>query len=109
MLCYSCRAIAICFLTGGLILVLSSMMYLLGSLTQKLCNDLAPSEYTFVQRLVDDPDVWDGNTLIGTLLSAQTGINTNISLTGVLRYYIIYGITLATCTYDNSSLQSVLL
>ena len=62
-------------------------MYLLSSVTQKLCNDLAPSEYTLVQRLADDPQVWDGNTLIGRIIGSQAGVSANnISLSEVLRY-----------------------
>ena len=75
----------ICFLTGGLLLILTSFLFLFSSSIQKLCNDIAPSEYTLLQRLVDDPDVWGGNTLVGTVLQAQAGISANVSATEVLR------------------------
>ena len=65
-------------------------MYLMSSVTQKLCNDIAPSEYTLVQRLADDPQVWDGNTLIGRIFGSQLGFSANISVSEVLRYTYMY-------------------
>ena len=60
-------------------------MYFLSTGVQKFCNDLAPSEYVFFQRVLDDPDVWDGNTLIGRVLNEQFDISSNLNVSTVLR------------------------
>ena len=61
-------------------------MYVSSTGMQKICNDLAPPEYTAFQRIFDDRQVWDGRTLVGNILHSQLGIDSNISISTFLRY-----------------------
>lgn len=73
-------------MSGGLLLILASFMYVSSTGMQKICNDLAPPEYTAFQRVFDNCQVWDGRTLVGNILHSQLGIDSNISISTFLRY-----------------------
>ena len=60
-------------------------MYFASTGMQKICDDFAPSEYTAFQRIFDDQQVWDGRTLVGSILHSQLGIDSNISITTFFR------------------------
>ena len=77
---------ALSFMFGGLLLILASVMYLASTGMQKVCSDFAPPEYTAFQRMFDDHQVWEGRTLVGSILYSQLGINSNISITTFLQY-----------------------
>ena len=79
------RGVGICFVVCGMLLLFTSIVFALSGLIQKLCNDLAPSQYVALERLVDDPEVWGGYTLVGTLLRSSS-LNANISMTETLRW-----------------------
>lgn len=79
-------AVGLSFLSGGLLLILSSFMYFGSTALQKICNDLAPPEYTVFQRIFDDRQVWNGRTLVGSILQSQLNIDSNISITTFLRW-----------------------
>lgn len=83
---FTCSGTALSFMSGGLLLILASFMYFSSTGMQKICNDLAPPEYTAFQRIFDDQQVWEGRTLVGNILHSQFGINSNVSITTFLRY-----------------------
>ena len=66
---------------------MSVPLYFIGTLLQKICNDIAPPQYVFLANTVDNQTVWGGATLVGTLLASQlsTDLNANISVVGILK------------------------
>lgn len=80
-----CSGTALSFLSGGLLLIIASLMYFSSTGMQKICNDLAPPEYVAFQRIFDDRQVWDGRTLVGNILHSKLSIDANISITTFLQ------------------------
>ncbi len=75
----------------GLLLILSTLTFLLSATGQKVCNDLSPPEYTALERIADDPQVWGGSTLVGYLLQSVSldpslgSFNANVSVSEILK------------------------
>ncbi len=89
------RGVAICFVVCGLLLILTSLTFLLSTTGQKLCNDISPPEYTALERIADDPQVWGGYTLVGFFLQSTSlgpglgNISANVSVSEILKYFIV--------------------
>ncbi|XP_064383670.1 prominin-1-like isoform X2 [Halichondria panicea] len=83
--------VAICFVVCGLLLILTSLTFLLSTTGQKLCNDISPPEYTALERIADDPQVWGGYTLVGFFLQSTSlgpglgNISANVSVSEILK------------------------
>ena len=83
---FSPRGVATCFLIVGLLLILTTLFYLLGTALQMVCNDVSPPNYVVFREVTDKPSLWGGRTLVGAVTASTTGLPINISLTGFLRY-----------------------
>lgn len=73
----SCSGIGASFTISGVILMVSVLLYALGTLLQVTCNDFAPPEHVFLSNTVDNQTLWNGKTLLG----AQFNVNLSISTT----------------------------
>lgn len=53
---------------------------------QKICNDVEPGRYLVLREIVDNPSLWDGNTLIGAATEVAIERSLNLSITGFLKW-----------------------
>ncbi len=66
---------------------MTSFMYLLSTTAQKICNDLEPPDYVLFVEVVDNPSLWDGYTLIGSI-AEELDVSLNLSLASFLKCVI---------------------
>jgi len=77
--------VATCFLTAGLLLILTTLFFLLGTSIQLVCNDASPSGYILFHEVTDNPSLWGGRTLVGAITTGTIGLPINISISDFLR------------------------
>ena len=77
---------ATCFLTAGLLLILTTLFFLLGTSIQLVCNDASPSGYILFHEVTDNPSLWGGRTLVGAITAGTIGLPINVSVSSFLRY-----------------------
>lgn len=58
---------ALFFLAGGFFITLSSLIFLLGTGLQRVCGDFEPPRYVLFRELLDNREVWGGQTAVGFL------------------------------------------
>lgn len=56
---------ALFFLAGGLYIALSSLIFLFGTGMQRVCGDFEPPRYVLFRELLDNREVWGGQTAVG--------------------------------------------
>ncbi len=78
------RAVALCFVTAGFFVAMTSLMYFLSTTTQKICNDLEPPGYIVFVEVADNPSLWGGSTLVGSI-AEDLDLSLNLSLADFLK------------------------
>lgn len=78
-LTFICRGVGAHFSLSGLLLIFSTLLYASSTLLQKVCNDLSPPGYVFITNTIDNRTLWDGSTLLSTLINNQ--LNSSVDLT----------------------------
>ena len=80
----SYSAVTLCFLTSGVLLTLTSLTFLLGTTIQKICTDLEPPDYVMFREVLDNPSLWGGHTLIGSI-AGESDVSLNLSVSDFLK------------------------
>lgn len=75
---------ALSFVTAGFFLAMTTLIYFLSTTAQKICDDLEPPGYIIFVEVADNPSLWGGYTLVGSIAD-DMDVSLNLSLASFLK------------------------
>ena len=82
--------IGVSFSTCGFLTLSTTFLYLVCTLSQKVCNDFSPPDYVFLKNTIDNQNLWNGSTFATLALAGKFEGDLVINITDVLRCHGIF-------------------